>query len=112
MSCCRSDRHEAILNGSVWAEVNATTINAPGAIAACRRTQVHAMLVVSSVSHPRTHVIPDLLVALVSSTLRAASSPLGRLPHKTTNRRLTMPILLWLLGIPIPIIILLLLLWH
>jgi hypothetical protein len=27
-------------------------------------------------------------------------------------RRTNMPILLWLLGVPIPIIILLLLLWH
>jgi hypothetical protein len=36
----------------------------------------------------------------------------GSRSNKATKGRMTMPILLWLLGIPIPIIILLLLLWH
>ena len=51
-----------------------------------------------------------LLVILVGSTRYPAS---GRgLREANHIGRLKMPILLWLLGIPIPIIILLLLLWH
>ncbi len=32
--------------------------------------------------------------------------------HARDKRRHSMPILLWLLGVPIPVIIILLLLWH
>ncbi len=74
----------------------------------------------------RIHAIRNTILARVAAApgvIRAAnacvkgpavepSASASYLPPATIIRKRKMPILLWLLGIPIPIIIFLLLLWH
>jgi hypothetical protein len=58
----------------------------------------------------------SISVLLTASGLLAsgelASERLALVPHHTKRKERTMPILLWLLGIPIPLIILIMLLHH
>jgi hypothetical protein len=52
------------------------------------------------------------IVLIVAPVQRAERLPCCRVYHQYTEEPKMPAILLWLLGIPIPIIILLVLLWH